>query len=42
MSPFGDRDINVADPNSNGTRWMIQYDGKGKRVFHTTARFYKP
>jgi hypothetical protein len=39
---FGDRNLNVADPNSNGTRWVIYYNGAGKQTFATTARFYMP
>lgn len=39
---FGDRNLNVADLNSNGTRWVIYYNGRGDRTFFTTARFYMP
>lgn len=39
---FGDRNLNVNDPNSNGVRWVVYYNSNGKRTYHTTARFYRP
>ncbi len=39
---FGDRNLNIADPSSNGTRWVIYYNGRGERTYFTTARFYMP
>jgi len=39
---FGDQDLNIADGDSNGIRWIVYYNGKGSRTYSTTARFYKP
>ena len=39
---FGDRTLNIQDPNSNGVRWMVYYNGQGVRVYYTAARFYMP
>jgi hypothetical protein len=39
---FGDRNLSIQDPNSNGVRWMVYYNGQGVRVYHNTARFYMP
>lgn len=39
---FGDQDLNVYDGNSNGTRWIVYYNGQGRRTYSATARFYKP
>ncbi|MHC5540352.1 hypothetical protein ACYOEI_19195 [Singulisphaera rosea] len=39
---FGDSNLNFADPDSNGVRWMVYYNGQGQRTFSTTARFYRP
>lgn len=39
---FGDQNLAVRDPESNGVRWVVYFNGAGARVFTTTARFYRP
>lgn len=39
---FGDQNLNIADGDSNGVRWVVYYNSGGQRVFSTTARFYRP
>ncbi len=39
---FGDRNLNIQDPQSNGVRWVVYYNSAGKRTYYTTARFYRP
>jgi len=39
---FGDQNLKVTDPHSNGVRWIVYYNSKGDRTYSTTARFYRP
>jgi len=39
---FGDQNLNIADGDSNGIRWIVYYNGQGNRTYATTARFYRP
>lgn len=39
---FSDQDLNIRDPNADGKRWVLYYNGRGELTFSIQARFYRP